>query len=257
MPRLSPWLNRQQFELAAGRQVALEHHKGGGRKRKTAEQLERRRERNRLLARKTREKKKSLMGDLQKQILELQRANQQLKGIVKTNLDESNSQRILNECDAMEKVPETVWEACGADKKELASDDFDLVSSIQKSQHAFCVTDPSLQDNPIVFCSGDFLTLTGYTREQVLGRNCRFLQGPGSSAPKIETVRKALAAGEDISVTMVNYMADGTPFWNRMFIAAVRDVSDQIVNFMGVAVKVAGPEPGDPEHGMELPAPRR
>ena len=254
---IAPAMNHEPFELAAaGQQVVEQQPSKGSRKRSTPEQIERRRERNRLLAKKTREKKKNLMGTLQKQILELQRANQQLKSLVMTNLDETNSQKILNECDAMEKVPDTVWKACGTDKKELAADDFDFVRSIQTSQRAFVVTDPSLHDNPIVFCSGDFLKLTGYTREQVLGRNGRFLQGPASSPAKAETIRQALAAGEDVSVTMVNYRADGTPFWNRMFIAAVRDVTDQIVNYMGVMVQVARPGPGDPEHDTELPAPR-
>jgi hypothetical protein len=52
---------------------------------------------------------------------------------------------------------------------------------------------------------------------------------------------------------MINYMADGTPFWNKLFIAALRDSENNIVNFIGVTVKVARPEPGDPEHGVLLP----
>merc|ERR1712174_91920 len=110
----------------------------------------------------------------------------------------------------------------------------------------------SLQDNPIVYASNDFLTLTGYQREDVLGRNCRFLQGTETSPQKVEKVRKAVSLGEDTTVTMINYTADGTAFWNKLFIAALRDAQNNIVNFIGVIVKVASPEPGDPDFGKPL-----
>ncbi|EEC45015.1 predicted protein, partial [Phaeodactylum tricornutum CCAP 1055/1] len=120
----------------------------------------------------------------------------------------------------------------------MDSQDFNLVRSIQSSQHSFMITDPSLQDNPIVFASDDFLKLTGYTREQVLGRNCRFLQGTETSQEKVNQIRKNLSEGEDVTVTLMNYTADGTPFWNKLFIAALRDAQNNIVNFIGVIVKV-------------------
>merc|ERR1712174_99374 len=123
------------------------------------------------------------------------------------------------------------------------------------AQHAFVITDPTLTDNPIVFASGGFVTLTGYRMDQILGRNCRFLQGTDTSEKKIDQIRKAVASGEDISVTMINYMADGTPFWNHLFVAALRDEDFNIVNYIGVVVKVAGPEPDDPEFGKPLPTP--
>ena len=126
-------------------------------------------------------------------------------------------------------------------------------SSIQQSQHCFVITDPSLQDNPIIFASNDFLSLTGYTKEEVLGRNCRFLQGSETNREKVESIRKGLAGGEDITVTMVNYTSDGTPFWNKLFIAALRDSQNNIVNYIGVVAKVSAPDVGDPEYGKPLP----
>lgn len=237
-------------QLAAAAALAIQQQ---GRSRKKSQvQIDRRRERNRILARRTRLRKKFFFESLQKEVMDLQRENALLKDVVTENIDEVNASKILAGCNAADSLPEGVLEAC-AEENEMDSQDVTLVKSIQRSQHAFLITDPSLQDNPIVFVSDDFLKVTGYKREQVLGRNCRFLQGEQTSREKVDKVRKSLSAGEDVSVTMLNYMADGTPFWNKLFVAALRDAQNNIVNYIGVTVRVARPEPGDPEHGKLLP----
>ena len=68
----------------------------------------------------------------------------------------------------------------------------------------------------------------------------------------MDGIRKAIANGEDVSVIFVNYKADGTAFWNKLFIAALRDAQNNIVNYIGVNVKVAGPDPDDPEAGKDI-----
>lgn len=223
---------------------------GRGRK-KTQAQIDRRRERNRILARRTRLRKKFFFESLQKEVIELQRENVALRDIVRTEIEGEEGRTLLEECNAARKLPREVLEACG-ENPDLDQEDFNLVTSIQQSQHSFVITDPSLRDNPIVFASDDFLTLTGYSREDVLGRNCRFLQGTNTCKEKVDHIRKGLATGEDVSVTLVNYTADGTPFWNKLFIAALRDAQNNIVNFIGVIVKVASPEPGDSDFGKSL-----
>jgi PAS domain S-box-containing protein len=225
---------------------------GRGRK-KTQAQIDRRRERNRILARRTRLRKKFFFESLQKEVMDLQRENAALKEIVKEELAGEEGSKLLSECNASEKLPQAVLEACGEQAADMDQQDFNLVRSIQQSQHCFVITDPSLPDNPIVFASDDFLSLTGYTKDDVLGRNCRFLQGTESDQDKVRAISKGLSNGEDVSVTLINNTADGTPFWNKLFIAALRDTQDNIVNFIGVIVKVASPEPGDPEHGKRLP----
>jgi PAS domain S-box-containing protein len=216
---------------------------------KSQVQVDRRRERNRILARRTRLRKKFFFESLQKDVMELQRENIALKEIVRTSIEPTLSKSILDECTAHESLPDSVLEQCG-DPSALDAQDFNLMSSIRQSQQSFIITDPSLQDNPIVYASDDFLQLTGYSRDQVLGRNCRFLQGTDTNPEKVAQIRKAVANGEDVSVTFINYMADGTAFWNKLFIAALRDAQNNIVNFIGVTVKVAGPEPGDPEAAL-------
>lgn len=227
---------------------ALPPQKGG--RQKSQAQIDRRRERNRILARRTRLRKKFFFESLQKEVTDLQRENALLKELVRNRLQPDIAGGILEQCKANEEMPDVVAEQGHGilDKR-----DHNFIQSVQKSQQCFVITDPSLQDNPIVYASDDFLTLTGYSREEVLGRNCRFLQGNETSRSKIAQIRKAIENGEDCSVTLINYAADGTAFWNNLFIAALRDAENNIVNFIGVIVKVAGPEPGDAEHGVKLP----
>lgn len=240
-----------QAQLISGHLAAQAAMAGRGRQKSQA-QIDRRRERNRILARRTRLRKKFFFESLQKDVTDLQRENLILKELVRKKLDPEVSKELLAGCKAMEQLPSAVHEAVG-EGADIDGQDFNLVRSIQRSQQCFVITDPSLQDNPIVYASDDFLTLTGYQREEVLGRNCRFLQGTETSAQKVEQVRKAISMGDDVTVTMINYTADGTAFWNKLFIAALRDAQNNIVNFIGVIVKVATPEPDDPEAGKRLP----
>ena len=210
---------------------------------------ERRRERNKILARRTRLRKKFFFESLQKEVMDLQRENELLKDIVRMDIGGDTAKEILESCDAVQRMPQGVLEACREGGMDFDSQDFNLVKSIEASQQSFIITDPSLTDNPIVFASDGFLEVTGYAREQVLGRNCRFLQGTETSKDTVEEIRHNLSIGEDVSVTILNYTADGTPFWNKQFIAALRDAQNNIVNYIGVVVKVAGPEPGHPDFG--------
>lgn len=90
----------------------------------------------------------------------------------------------------------------------------------------------------IVYASQGFLDLTGYSSDQIVGRNCRFLQGPGTDPAAVDIIRRGVALGEDTSVCLLNYRADGTPFWNQFFVAALRDSDGNIVNYVGVQCKV-------------------
>jgi len=213
---------------------------------KSQAQIDRRRERNRILARRTRLRKKFFFESLQKEVTDLQKENLVLREIVKSRIQKDKADAILKDCKANEELPQVVLEHCG-DPMALSRQDFNLIASIKQSQESFVITDPSLQDNPIVYASDGFLELTGYAREQVLGRNCRFLQGTDTDPKKVAEIRKGLISGDDVSVTIRNYCADGTPFWNKIFIAALRDAQNNIVNYIGVSVRVAG-DPEDPKH---------
>ncbi|CAN0224430.1 unnamed protein product [Scytosiphon promiscuus] len=131
----------------------------------------------------------------------------------------------------------------GDDVRKLTKADYRLVRSLQTAQQNFVVTEPSLPDNPIVFASDGFLKLTGYTSEEVIGRNCRFLQGPDTDREAVATIRQAIDNGEDASVCFLNYKADGTPFWNQFFVAALRDEHNRVVNYVGSQCPVSAPLP--------------
>ncbi|EGB05101.1 hypothetical protein AURANDRAFT_38723, partial [Aureococcus anophagefferens] len=124
-------------------------------------------------------------------------------------------------------------------KKFLLEPDYSLVKALQTAQQNFVITDPSLPDNPIVFASHGFLTLTGYSLESVLGRNCRFLQGPRTDPRAVAKIRKAVDEGYDTSVCLLNYRIDGSTFFNQFFVAPLRDGQGNVVNYVGVQCQVS------------------
>ncbi|KAI8464289.1 MAG: hypothetical protein J3K34DRAFT_492346 [Monoraphidium minutum] len=99
-----------------------------------------------------------------------------------------------------------------------------LQTALSVINEGIAVADPSLPDAPMVrtvYVNDAFLRLTGYTRAECLGRNCRFLQGPGTEGPALARLRGALAAREDCQVELLNYRKDGAPFWNLLSITHV------------------------------------
>ncbi|CAM9408184.1 unnamed protein product [Ectocarpus sp. 6 AP-2014] len=195
------------------------------------EQAKKRRERNRVLARRTRLRKKFFFQSLQQQVARLQRENERLKGIVTTRCPDSVGE-ILMSC--RPKMPSMVADCAGQATAVLDQSGFLLVKALQSSQPSFCVTDPQMPDNPIVYASDTFIELTGYERAQVLGRNCRFLQGPDTDPDAVAKIRKGIEEGSDTSVYLRQYKADGTVFWNHVFVAALRNSEHKIINYVGI-----------------------
>ncbi|MGR3466619.1 MAG: PAS domain-containing protein [Shimia sp.] len=99
---------------------------------------------------------------------------------------------------------------------------------------AMVLTDPRQDDNPITFVNSAFEDITLYSRRFAVGRNCRFLQGEETHPKDIKKIRDAMAAGEDISLDIVNYKADGAKFHNRLMISPIYDDADELIAFVGV-----------------------
>ncbi len=101
------------------------------------------------------------------------------------------------------------------------------------------ITDPSLPDHPIIDANPAFERLTGYTRAEILGRNCRFLQGDDIDPAAVARIREAIRDGRDITETLLNRRKDGAPFWNELRIAPLRDDAGRITHFVGVQTDVS------------------
>jgi len=204
----------------------------------TVQKLERR-ERNREHAKRSRLRKKFLLESLQEQIHGLQEQLEKMKEAFKRELPHRSDQIINDICGNKEKYTPLPMPSGFGPVKTLMEPDFRLMSALSGSQQNFAISDPTLPDNPIVYVSQGFLDLTGYTLDQVLGRNCRFLQGPGTDQSAVDVIRKGIQEGIDTSVCLLNYKADGTPFWNQFFVAALRDAENNVVNYVGVQCEVS------------------
>ena len=110
----------------------------------------------------------------------------------------------------------------------------DAQTALVVSGHAFAVTDPRRPDNPLVWVNPAFEELTGYASADVIGHNCRFLQGPETDPAAVGRLRDALAAGEAITETLLNYRPDGSTWWNLVKITPVHDADGEITHFVGV-----------------------
>nr|AML77700.1 putative LOV domain-containing protein [Exacum affine] len=111
---------------------------------------------------------------------------------------------------------------------------FDLATTLERIEKNFVITDPRLPDNPIIFASDSFLELTEYTREEILGRNCRFLQGPETDQATVNRIRDAIREQREITVQLINYTKSGKKFWNLFHLQPMRDQKGELQYFIGV-----------------------
>ena len=99
-----------------------------------------------------------------------------------------------------------------------------FANMVRQSRLAMVATDLRLPDRPLVFVNDAFVSMTGYRRDEVLGRNCRFLQGPSTDSDTVRAIRETIEAGETGYFELRNYRRDGTAFWNGLHIGpAERD----------------------------------
>ena len=106
--------------------------------------------------------------------------------------------------------------------------------AIAASSNGITISDSRLPDEPLIYVNRSFVLMTGYSSEEVLGRNCRFLQGDDRDQPALLEVRAALWEGRDCEVLLRNYRKDGTLFWNELRLSPVHDERGRLVNFVGV-----------------------
>ena len=109
---------------------------------------------------------------------------------------------------------------------------------IENSPVAAVVSDPRQPDNPIVECNDAFVELTGYAREEIIGRNCRFLSGVDTEPWLTEKLRSGIRRQQPTMVEILNYKKDGTPFRNAVMVAPIFDDAGELQNYLGSQVEV-------------------
>src|SRR5262249_21486307 len=120
-----------------------------------------------------------------------------------------------------------------------------FAAALRATPTPMIITDPRQPDNPIIFANDAFLALCGYAREEVLNRNCRFLQGPDTDREAVAAVQAAIDSGSAISIDLLNYRKDGTAFWNALDISPVGDESGELVFFVASQLDVTERHRGD------------
>ena len=106
--------------------------------------------------------------------------------------------------------------------------------AIAASHNGILITDPTQPDNPIIYCNPAFEEMTGYQPHEILGHNCRFLQGEDRDQTAISEIRAAIKKERQCHVVLRNYRKDGTLFWNELTMSPVRDQYGQVTHFIGV-----------------------
>jgi len=122
--------------------------------------------------------------------------------------------------------------------KTIKTSDPAVAELIDSSPVASVVSDPRLPDNPIIACNKPFMDLTGYDEHEIIGRNCRFLAGPGTEPWLTETIREGVRERKPVMVEILNYKKDGTPFRNAVVVAPMFDEDGELTYFFGSQVEL-------------------
>ncbi len=122
--------------------------------------------------------------------------------------------------------------------KDLGMIPFVLSQILDTCINGITLADPNLPDNPIVYANEAFELITGYDRDEILGRNCRFLQGEDRDQPAIARIREAIAARKPVTVTLRNYRKDGELFYNQFAIRPLFDRQGRLIYLLGTQYDV-------------------
>lgn len=107
------------------------------------------------------------------------------------------------------------------------------------------LSDPDLPDSPLVYVNRVFEEISGYTQEEMIGRNCRFLQGNDHDQPELQTLREAIKQHQACTVTLRNYRKNGERFINKLSIRPLVDRDNRVIYYLGIQYDLSRlPEPG-------------
>lgn len=129
--------------------------------------------------------------------------------------------------------------ALGTDDEVAHHKDDIFFAAIETTRMPMIVTDPRQRDNPIVFANRAFLSMSGYDTSEIVGRNCRFLQGPATDRASVAAIREAIEAEKEVQMEILNYRKDGSSFWNALFISPVYDTAGKLIYFFASQLDVS------------------
>jgi PAS domain S-box-containing protein len=109
-----------------------------------------------------------------------------------------------------------------------------LGNVLESTNTGIVITDNLLPDNPIIYCNPAFEIMSGYSREEIIGHNCRFLQGQDRNQQARFKIRSAVEAGENCVVQLRNYSKEGKLFYNELYLSAVKNETGQVTHFIGI-----------------------
>ncbi len=110
--------------------------------------------------------------------------------------------------------------------------------AVLATRMSFAITDPSQPDNPLVWVNPAFTETTGYSFEEAVGRNCRFLQGQRTDRWVVQQIRRSIEEERPVTTTLLNHRQDGSTFWNELSISPVRDSAGAVTHYVGVQADV-------------------
>ncbi|WP_235522234.1 PP2C family protein-serine/threonine phosphatase [Cellulomonas sp. Root137] len=139
-----------------------------------------------------------------------------------------------------------------SDDKVVEHEDDLPLNAVLSSDLALSISDALRPDDPLVWVNGAFSRLTGYPADEVLGRNCRFLQGADTDPIAVGRIRTAMDDGRAVAAVIRNYRRDGSPFWNQVVISPVVDETGRVTHHVGIQADVTERVAADQVRDLEL-----
>ena len=135
--------------------------------------------------------------------------------------------RITGECKHTE---EAMW--------KTAAENLQLARALASVSDGVVITAPNQADNPIIYSNPAFSRITGYQPNEIVGKNCRFLQGPNTDPQTVAQIRQGIAQRREVKATLLNYRKDGQPFWNELKISPVFSDEGNLLYFIGIQTDI-------------------
>lgn len=112
------------------------------------------------------------------------------------------------------------------------------IQALESTASPVTIADITQPDHPLVFCNQAFIDLTGYSKEEIIGKNCRFLQGDDTDESSVRKIRSSIAGNKESTETLLNYKKDGTPFWNDLILSPIHAPDGTTTHYVGFQVDI-------------------